>query len=153
MVPEPAVLAELGAAEHKFRQPLRIEEPHLRRKRRGTALPQLQRALDHDIQTPKADRERLSGRVRERALDLLSEWVKLALHLQGNNVPLKYNALEKDAPGQPLLHEFLSPEVKNLERNHVRMKFRAGRSLRDVEANTNLFVKTLAEQPVEEEDE
>ena len=46
---------------------------------------------------------------------------------------------------------FLSPEVKNLPPDKWQMKFRANRSLRDVEPDVNLWVRTLADEELEEE--
>jgi hypothetical protein len=45
----------------------------------------------------------------------------------------------------------LSPEVRNLPADKWQMKFRANWSLRDVEPEVNLFVKTLADEELEEE--
>jgi hypothetical protein len=50
-----------------------------------------------------------------------------------------------------LLYDYLSPEVKNLPPDKWQMKFRANWSLRDVEPEVNLFVKTLADEELEEE--
>jgi len=52
----------------------------------------------------------------------------------------------------PLLHEFLSPEVKNLPPHHPRMKFRANRSMRDVEPSVNLWLKTMDGTVIESEE-
>lgn len=50
-----------------------------------------------------------------------------------------------------MLYDFLSPEVKNLPPDKWQMKFRANRSLRDVEPDVGLFVRTLADEELEEE--
>ena len=49
----------------------------------------------------------------------------------------------KLAVPQRLLYEFLNPELRNLPSHHPRMKFRANRSLRDVEPSVNLWMKKL----------
>jgi hypothetical protein len=49
---------------------------------------------------------------------------------------------------QRLLYEFLNPELKKLPARHL--KFRANRSMRDVEPNVNLWVKTLDNIDVED---
>ena len=50
-----------------------------------------------------------------------------------------------------LLYDFLDPDLKNLQPTHVNMKFRANRSLRDVEQSVNIWVRTLENIDVEEE--
>jgi hypothetical protein len=108
-----------------------------------------ERAYGHS-DLPPAEAERLRQRVRERAIDLMDEWAKVAQDYQKDGVGLQYNPSETGAAKQ-LLHDFLSTEVKNLPPEHWRMKFRAGRSLRDVEPNVNLWVKTLDNAELEEE--
>ena len=51
---------------------------------------------------------------------------------------------------QRLLYEFLNPELKKLPQRH--RKFRANRSMRDVEPSVNLWVKTLDNIDVEDEE-
>jgi hypothetical protein len=90
-------------------------------------------------------------RVRERTLDLLDEWSKEAMELANVGVGLQYNPTEAGG-AQPLLRDFLSADLKNLPPNHRRMKFRANRSLRDVEPSVAVQVKTIDLQPVEEDE-
>jgi hypothetical protein len=52
---------------------------------------------------------------------------------------------------QRLLYEFLNPALKQLPARH--RKFRANRSLRDVEPNVNLWLRTLDNLEVPEEAE
>jgi hypothetical protein len=49
-----------------------------------------------------------------------------------------------------LLYEFLSPQLRLLSSR--RRKFRANRSMRDVEPSANLWVKTLDNIEVEEDE-
>ena len=49
---------------------------------------------------------------------------------------------------QRLLYEFLNPDIKKLPPRHK--KFRANRSMRDVEPSVNLWLKTLDNIDVEE---
>ena len=51
---------------------------------------------------------------------------------------------------QRLLYDFLDPQLKLLPARH--WKFRANRSLRDVEPNVNLWLKTLDGIDVEEDE-
>jgi hypothetical protein len=97
-----------------------------------------------------ADPDLVRRRVRERTLDLLDEWSKEAMELGHVGVGLQYNPTEAGG-AQPLLRDFLSPDLKNLPPTNRRMKFRANRSLRDVEPSVAVQVKTIDLQPVEED--
>ena len=108
-----------------------------------------ERAANHAAMTPQ-EAERLRQRLRERAQDLLDEWAKAAQRLQEVGGRLQYNPVEAGGAKQ-LLYDFLSSEVKNLPPTHPYMKFRANRSLRDVEPDVNLWVKTLEGLDLEEE--
>lgn len=90
----------------------------------------------------------LRQRVRERAVDLLDEWSHIAHDLQTQGVQLQYQ-IETGA-AQRLLYEFLNPDLKKLPMRH--RKFRANRSMRDVEPSVNLWVKTLDNIDVEEDE-
>jgi hypothetical protein len=89
----------------------------------------------------------LRQRVRERAVDLLDEWSHIAHDLQTQGVQLQYQT--ETGAAQRLLYEFLDPELKKLPMRH--RKFRANRSMRDVEPSVNLWVKTLDNIDVEED--
>ena len=89
-------------------------------------------------------------RVQERARDLLDDWAKVAQDYQNVGTGLQYNPMEAGGAKQ-LLYDYLSPEVKNLPPDKWQMKFRANWSLRDIEPEVNLFVKTLADEELEEE--
>lgn len=97
----------------------------------------VERAATHNKDFTKAEVERLRQRVRDRSLDLLDEWAKLANELFTVGGQLQYQREEGGA--QRLLHEFLSPELKILPPN--RKKFRANRSMRDVEPSVSLHLK------------
>jgi len=107
------------------------------------------RAYGHS-DLPPAEAEWLRQRVRERSIDLLEVWAKIALEYQNVGTGLQYNPAEAGAAKQ-LLYDFLSPEVKNLPADHPRMKFRANRSLRDVEPEVNIWARTLENSELEEE--
>jgi hypothetical protein len=108
-----------------------------------------ERAYSHS-DLPQTEAERLRQRVRERAIDLLEVWAKVAQEYQNVGTGLQYNPAEAGAAKQ-LLYDFLSPEVRNLPADHPRMKFRANRSLRDVEPDVNIWVRTLDNAELEEE--
>ena len=92
--------------------------------------------------------ELLRQKVRERSLDLLDEWSKIAMELNQAGVALQYQ-LESGA-AQRLLYEFLNPDLKRLPPRHK--KFRANRSLRDVEPSVNLWLKTMDGTDIEEDE-
>lgn len=102
-----------------------------------------------DPSSPEAQQVR--QQVRLRSLDLLDEWSRTANDLSQTGVALQYQLEVGSA--QRLLFEFLNPELRNLPSHHVKMKFRANRSLRDVEPSVNLWMKKLDGTALEEEDE
>jgi hypothetical protein len=109
-----------------------------------------ERALGHSTLSPE-EADVLRRRVRERTLDLLDEWSKEAMELGNVGVGLQYNPTETGG-AQPLLRDFLSADLRNLPPGHRRMKFRANRSLRDVEPSVAVQVKTMDLQPMEDDE-
>lgn len=98
-----------------------------------------------------AERDEVRDRTRARVKDLLDEWSRITLDYGQVNTSLQYNQYEAGA-AKPLLHHFLDPELKKLPARH--RKFRANRSLRDVEPSVNLWLKTMdgiEVEPPEEE--
>lgn len=110
-----------------------------------------ERAFEHNHDLPEPEREHLRQRVRERSNDLLDEWSKVAHELSQVGGVLQYQS-EVGGGSPPLLREFLNPEVKNLPPQHPRMKFRANRSMRDVEPSVNLWLATLDGVEIEEDE-
>ena len=92
------------------------------------------------------EEQRLDASVRSRAKDLLDSWVKVAKAQRDASARLVYQPFE-NADGPPLLHQPLDPELANLSQD-VR-KFKAPRSLRDVEPSVNLWLKRLDGTEVE----
>ena len=86
------------------------------------------------------EREQVRERVRRLVKDLLDEWSRITLDYGEVNTSLQYNQYEAGG-AKPLLHHFLDPELKKLPARH--RKFRANRSLRDVEPSVNLWLKTM----------
>ena len=98
---------------------------------------------------PPAEADEVRQRVRDRARDLLEEWSKIAMELNQVGAGLQYQVeLGKDPR---LLYEFLNPELKMLPAR--RQKFRANRSMRNVEPSVNLWVRTLDGIELEDEEE
>ena len=94
---------------------------------------------------------RIANQVSLRSKDLLDEWNKQAKELDDVGGSLQYQREAGNA--SPLLHEFLHPDLKNLPSNHTKMKFRANRSMRDVEPSVNLWLKTIDGIELEEPEE
>jgi hypothetical protein len=97
-----------------------------------------------------AEAQMVRDRVRARVKDLIDEWCRITMDYGQVNTPLQYNQYEAGG-AKPLLHHFLDPELKSLPLRH--RKFRANRSLRDVEPSVNLRLKTMQGTEVESPEE
>lgn len=95
-----------------------------------------------------ADKNRLRSRVKDRCLDLLDEWSYIATDTNNINGTLQYQIEQGRA--RRLLYEFLNPDLQN-ESPRFR-KFRANRSMRDVEPSVNLWMKNMDGMDMTEED-
>jgi hypothetical protein len=91
------------------------------------------------------EREERLRSVRNRVVDLLDSWRTVFEDYQAAGVSMQYQKYELSQP-RPLLREMLD-KVFDSE-NH--RKFRANRSLRDVEPEVNLFLKDLSGRNVED---
>jgi Helicase conserved C-terminal domain len=104
--------------------------------------------LDRVRQQPFADEDEREERLRSvqnRVVDLLDSWRKIFEDYRAAGVAVQYQKYELKQP-KPLLREMLDT---NFESQHHR-KFRANRSLRDVEPDVNLFLKDLSGIQVED---
>jgi hypothetical protein len=104
--------------------------------------------LDRARQQPFADedeREECLRSVQNRVVDLLDSWRKIFEDYRAASVAMQYQKYELKQP-RPLLREMLD---KVFESEHHR-KFRANRSLRDVESEVNLFLKDLSGMQVKD---
>jgi hypothetical protein len=98
--------------------------------------------LDRVRQQPIVDQDEGEERMRSvqnRIVDLLDSWRKVYEDYSASGVPMQYQKYELRR-SQPLLREMLDT---NFESEHHR-KFRANRSLRDVEPEVNLFLRDLS---------
>lgn len=93
----------------------------------------------------EAEREERQRSVQNRVVDLLDSWRKILDDYRAAGVAMQYQKYELKQP-RPLLREMLD---KDFESEHHR-KFRANRSLRDVEPEVNLFLKDLSGMQVED---
>jgi hypothetical protein len=104
--------------------------------------------LERVRQQPFADEDEREERLRSvqnRVVDLLDSWRKIFDDYRAAGVSMQYQKYELTQP-RPLLREMLD---RDFESEHHR-KFRANRSLRDVEPEVNLFLKDLSGIEVEE---
>ena len=88
----------------------------------------------------------MTASVRARAQDLLDSWFKVGKAHRDAGARLVYQPFE-NTDGPPLLHTPLDPELAT-NSNDTR-KFKAPRSLRDVEPSVNLWLKRLDGTEVE----
>jgi Helicase conserved C-terminal domain len=109
-----------------------------------------ERAQEHSREMQKDDSDRLRLQVRGRCQDLLDTWSKEAQEYASHGVGLQYNPQEAGG-AKPLLYNFLDPELKSLLPTNPKMKFRANRSLRDVEPAVNIWVRTLDNVDLEDD--
>lgn len=115
-----------------------------------TEQPRLDFAVEALAARAEGEAEEYGRTVRDRCRDLLDEWNRIAFELHKNNVALQYGT-ETSGNVNRLLHDFLDPELRTM---HPRFrKFRAGRSLRDVEPAVNLWLRTLDNVEVESEED
>jgi hypothetical protein len=96
------------------------------------------RAVSHRFLTPQ-EQIALRGRVRDRCLDLLDTWYKLVDAERLKGAQMQYGTELRNQPA--LLHGFLDETLASLPADY--WKFRANRSMRDVEASVDLFPQTL----------
>jgi len=98
------------------------------------------RAASHQKDSTAEDEARFRQRTRAETTKLLDTWLKIAKDLDAVPTQLKYQKGE-DGKAVALLHDFLDPDLKGL---HPRfLKFRANRSMRDVEPEVNLWMRTF----------
>ncbi len=98
------------------------------------------RAAEHYADMTAAERQTLRDNVKNLCNDLLDDWHRIANQAQQDGSSIQYQ-IEERAPARRLLYEFLHPDVPGL---HPRQKrFRANRSMRDIEPSVEVFVKNL----------
>ncbi|HVZ65034.1 MAG TPA: DISARM system helicase DrmA [Opitutaceae bacterium] len=85
------------------------------------------------------DQAALRAKVRDRCIHLLATWFTLADAERMKGAQLQYGTELSNQPA--LLHGFLDEALSTLAVDY--MKFRANRSMRDVEASVDLFPQTI----------
>lgn len=87
----------------------------------------------------REEEDALSARLRQRVADLLDEWSRLAAARREKGATFQYQ--ENEATGPFLLRDPLDPTLD--EATLAERKFRAHRSMRDVELSAPLWLKRL----------
>jgi hypothetical protein len=108
-----------------------------------------ERAFETHQDTSSVEAKELRMKVQQRCKDLLDTWSAIAKELRDAGGALQYQTEAGSA--QRLLYEFLNPELKMLPPRHK--KFRANRSMRDVEPSVNLWLKTIDGIEIESDEE
>lgn len=98
-----------------------------------------ERARNHDLNLSNPDAQRLRDHVLQRCRNLLDDWHTIADGFRQTNTRLQYQ--QEAGAAQRLLYEPLHPDLNTLP--PVRRKFRANRSMRDVEPNVEITVRNL----------
>jgi hypothetical protein len=93
-----------------------------------------QRAEAHDGELNATESSQLRQKIRDRVDSLLDDWENIA----ADKGQLQYQQEVGQAP--PLLHDFLDQDLKK-NPNAIANRFKAQRSLRDVEPVVNLWVR------------
>lgn len=108
------------------------------------------RAAGHDRDLTPSEAEELRQSVRGRVGDLLDDWEKVANRKNNTRAGLRYQKFE---PGDEayLLRDPLAPDLATVSPEERR--FKANRSMRDVELSVNLWAKTLDGHDVDAEPE
>jgi len=93
--------------------------------------------------TDDAERQERLRSVQSRIVDLLDSWQKIVDEYAAASVAVQYQPYELKG-GRPLLRNMLDTDFES----ELHRKFRANRSLRDVEPEVNLYLRDLNGQEV-----
>jgi len=107
------------------------------------------RALETHPESSSPEAIQLRDSVEERCKNLLDSWSEIAKDLHDAGGALQYQSEAGSA--QRLLYEFLNPDLNTLPPD--RRKFRANRSMRDVEPSVNLWLRSLDDIEIELDEE
>jgi len=97
------------------------------------------RARNHTNTLSPQAAQTLRDKVLHRCTSLLDDWMNIASGFQDTNTRLQYQV--EVGAAKRLLYEPLNPELGDLP--PIRKRFRANRSMRDVEPSVDLTVKNL----------
>ena len=132
-------------AEAKLTPPVGVERlPEVRTELEAGLLESFSERVERQPFAGEAERSERLLTVRGRVLDLLDSWDAVVEDYHASNIKVKYQRYEMKE-GRPLLREMLDTEF---ESEHHR-KFRANRSLRDVEPEVDLYIREPTGREVE----
>lgn len=97
-----------------------------------------ERAREHNPKPP-AEAQKLRDHVLQLCRSLLDDWHKIADEFKKTSTKLQYQS--EVGAAQRLLYEPLHPDLTGLPK--VRQRFKANRSMRDVEPNVDIAVRNL----------
>ena len=100
-----------------------------------------ERGETHDADLSSEEQEELRHKLKARVKDLLDAWEVIARRQHQEGAKLQYGSEVGGAP--PLLYQPLDPELR--KQPSPAEKFKAQRSLRDVEPNVNLWLRRPGE--------
>jgi hypothetical protein len=99
-----------------------------------------QRALTHDVEkSVNGEGLELEGHVTNRAQALIAAWAKVFHMNLKEGSPLCYQKWEENSSSSALLRDFIDPDLAALD--PLYRKFRANRSMRDVEPPVDILPK------------
>ncbi len=98
-----------------------------------------ERAHNTRLASDPAERQSIQNGVQSRCVSLLDDWLNIVREMQQKSGRLQYQ--QETGNAQRLLYEFLHPDLPGLPQ--VRKRFRANRSMRDVEPYVDISVKNL----------
>ena len=98
-----------------------------------------ERAEEHNKDRSDSERQQLKENLFRRCQDLLDEWEQIAEQYRQNGTTLQYQ--NEVGAAKRLLYPFLDPELEQVSQRF--RKFRANRSMRDVEPEVNLWLRSL----------
>jgi len=98
------------------------------------------RARNSDVNMTPAEKQELYDKVLARCRSLLDDWLNIAQQFAQTNTRLQYQRWETGG-AQRLLYDILDPELETLPA--IRRRFRANRSMRDVEPSVEISMKNL----------
>jgi predicted DNA-binding protein YlxM (UPF0122 family) len=93
-----------------------------------------------DLQDDEVERQKLYDHVKQTCDQLLDAWMRIALMAEREGSRVDYQLEDRTAPRR-LLYEFLHPDLPAL--TDLQKKFRANRSMRDVEPAVEVLVRNL----------
>ncbi len=124
-------------AEARLTPPRGVEElENVRASIERTLIDCFQERVNQQPIVDDAERDERLRSVQNRVVDLLDSWLAVLKSYHETNTDVQYQRYERKGP-RPLLREMLD---KDFETDH-HAKFRANRSLRDVEPEVNLYLR------------